>query len=53
MRIYEGVWKQPMSGNAGALWKCMSRLKNKLAVSDEISLMSFRKEGYMLEVMEK
>ena len=51
--IYEGVWKQPMSGNAGALWKCMSRLKNKLAVSDEISLMSFRKEGYMLEVMEK
>ena len=51
--IYEGVWKQPMSGNAGALWKCMSRLKNKLAVSDEISLMSFRKEGYMLEIMEK
>lgn len=36
-----------------SLWKCMSRLKNKLAVSDEISLMSFRKEGYMLEVMEK
>ena len=42
-----------MSGNASALWKCMSRLKNKLAVSEgRVSLMNFRNEGYLLEIVE-
>jgi len=51
--IYEEIWKQPMSGNASALWKCMSRLKNKLAVSEgRVSLMNFRNEGYLLEIVE-
>lgn len=49
-QIYEGAWNQPMAGNASALWKCISRLKGKLAVCEgEISLMSFRNQGYMLE----
>lgn len=51
--IYEEIWKQPMSGNASALWKCMSRLKNKLAASGgKVSLMNFRNEGYLLEIVE-
>lgn len=51
--IYEGVWKQPLSGNASAIWKCMSRLKNKLALSGgKVFLMTFRNEGYLLEIME-
>lgn len=52
-KIYEEIWKQPMSGNSSALWKCMSRLKNKLAVSNgKVSLMNFRNEGYLLEIVE-
>lgn len=51
--IYKEVWKQPMAGNASSLWKCISRLKSKLAVSDgTVSLMNFRNEGYMLEIIE-
>jgi len=51
--IYEGAWKQPMSGNASSLWKCISRLKRKLAVSaGGITLTNFRNEGYMLEIIE-
>lgn len=52
--IYEGAWDQPMAGNASALWKCISRLKNKLASCEEnISLMNFRNKGYMLEVIDR
>ena len=52
-KIYEEIWKQPMSGDANALWKCMSRLKNKLAASEgRISLMNFRNEGYLLEIVD-
>lgn len=51
--IYEGVWNQPMVKNPNALWKCISRLKSKLAVSDNrISLINFRNKGYLLEVVE-
>lgn len=51
--IYEGAWSQPMVGNASALWKCISRLKSKLlACEEEISLMSFRNKGYVLEIVE-
>lgn len=51
--IYEEIWKQPMSGDANALWKCMSRLKNKLAASEgRISLMNFRNEGYLLDIVD-
>lgn len=51
--IYEGAWSQPMAKNASALWKCISRLKSKLATAEsEISLMNFRNEGYSLEVIE-
>lgn len=50
--IYEGVWNQPLAGNVSALWKCISRLKGKLSgCEDEISLMSFRHQGYMLEIV--
>lgn len=50
--IYENVWKQPMSGNANAVWKSISRLKNKLTDADgEIALLSFRNEGYLLEII--
>lgn len=51
--IYEGAWSQPMAKNASALWKCISRLKSKLAVAEsEVSLLNFRNEGYLLEVIE-
>ena len=51
--IYKGAWDQPMSGNASALWKCISRLKNKLTVCEgEVSLMNFRNKGYLLEILE-
>ncbi len=51
-QIYEGAWNQPMAGNASALWKCISRLKGKLSGCEkEISLMSFRNQGYVLEIM--
>lgn len=50
--IYEKAWSQPISGNPSALWKCISRLKRKLAdCEEEISLMSFRNKGYMLEIV--
>lgn len=50
--IYEGAWSQPMAGNASALWKCISRLKGKLAACEgEISLMNFRNQGYLLEIV--
>ena len=52
-KIYERAWSQPMSGSASALWKCISRLKSKLASSDgSVSLMNFRNEGYLLEIIE-
>lgn len=51
-QLYEGAWNQPMAGNASALWKCISRLKGKLAVSDGwVVLTNFRNEGYMLELV--
>lgn len=50
--IYQGAWDQPMAGNASALWKCTSRLKNKLAASGgRVSLMNFRNKGYLLEIV--
>lgn len=50
--IYKGAWDQPMAGNPSALWKCMSRLKNKLSASDgEIALINFRNKGYVLEII--
>ena len=50
--IYEGAWGQAMAGNAGALWKCISRLKAKLSVCEgEICLMNFRNQGYLLEII--
>lgn len=52
-QIYEGAWSQPMASSANALWKCISRLKSKLTLSDgSISLLNFRNEGYMLEIIE-
>lgn len=52
-KIYERAWNQPLAGNASALWKCMSRLKSKLAASDDkVSLMNFRSKGYLLEILE-
>lgn len=51
--IYIGAWDQPMSGNANALWKCISRLKTKLSpCEDTISLINFRNKGYMLEIID-
>lgn len=51
-QLYEGAWNQSMAGNASALWKCISRLKGKLAVSDgRVVLTNFRNEGYMLELV--
>lgn len=50
--IYKGAWDQPMAGNAGAIWTCISRLKSKLeACAGQVSLMNFRGKGYMLEVL--
>lgn len=50
--IYKGAWKQPLNGNASALWKCISRLKGKLSACEkEISLLSFRNQGYLLEIV--
>lgn len=52
--LYKEAWSQPMIGNANALWKCISRLKNKLAAaSEKVVFMSFRNQGYMLEIMEE
>lgn len=50
--IYQEVWQQQLAGNAGALWKCISRLKTKLDDGGgNISLLNFRGEGYLLEVV--
>lgn len=50
--IYEGAWSRPMAGNASALWKCISRLKNKLSpYEEEVVLMNFRNKGYSLEIL--
>jgi len=49
--LYENAWKQPLSGDGGALWKQMSTLKKKLEVSDRILLTGSRGEGYMLEII--
>lgn len=49
--IYQGAWDQPMAGDANALWKCTSRLKNKLAACEEkVSLTTIRYKGYLLEI---
>lgn len=51
--IYEGAWDQPMAGSASSLWKCISRLKSKLAPSEGVvSLMNFRNRGYLLEILD-
>lgn len=51
--IYEGAWRQPLAGNISALWKCISRLKTKLSSCEkQISLMNFRNQGYLLEILE-
>lgn len=51
--IYEEVWKQPMVNNPSALWKCISRLKSKLEISNgSVSLTNYRNEGYVLEIRE-
>lgn len=53
-QIYEGAWDQQMAGNSGAVWTCISRLKSKLEVSGgQVTLMNFRGEGYMLELLDK
>lgn len=50
--IYEGAWSQPLAGNASALWKCVSRLKNKLAACEgKVALINFRNKGYLLEII--
>lgn len=51
--LYKEVWGQPMAGNASALWKCISRLKTRLEASGgQVSLLNFRNEGYLLEVID-
>lgn len=50
-RLYEEAWQQPMTGDAASLWSCISRLKSKLAASDQIALMNFRGQGYQLELV--
>lgn len=51
--IYRGAWDQPMTGSASALWKCISRLKNKLGECEgKISLLNFRNKGYTLEIID-
>lgn len=50
--IYKGAWDQPLAGNTNALWKCISRLKTKLASSEgKVSLINFRNKGYQLDIM--
>lgn len=52
--IYEGAWGQQMGENTSALWKCISRLKKKLSTYEQdISLMNFRKQGYLFEINPK
>lgn len=52
--IYNGAWDQPMAGNTSALWKCISRLKNKLAAGEgNVCLMNFRNKGYLLEILDR
>lgn len=51
--LYREVWRQPLAGNASALWKCISRLKTKLDDGGgNVSLLNFRGEGYLLEVID-
>lgn len=51
--IYKGAWDQPLAGSTSALWKCISRLKSKLAVCEgKVSLMNFRNKGYLLEIVD-
>lgn len=51
--IYKGAWDQQLAGSTSALWKCISRLKSKLAVCEgKVSLMNFRNKGYLLEIVD-
>lgn len=52
-QIYEAVWNQPMAKNASALWKCISRLKRKLEISNGyVTLTNYRNQGYAIEINE-
>jgi DNA-binding response OmpR family regulator len=49
--LYETVWKAPMAGDGGALWKQMSTLKKKLDKGGgALALTVSRGDGYMLEI---
>lgn len=51
--IYKGAWDQPLAGSTSALWKCISRLKSKLAVCEgRVALMNLRNKGYLLEIID-
>lgn len=51
-KVYEAIWKAPMAGGSGAVWKQVSRLKAKLeeASGGKITIHSARGEGYSLEI---
>lgn len=52
--LYQEAWNQPMGASVSSLWKCISRLKSKLAASGgRVALMNFRNEGYLLEIADR
>lgn len=48
--LYETVWKQPMGKDQNALYKQLSRIKQKLLPGCGVSLNVWRGEGYSLEI---
>ncbi len=50
--LYESVWGQPLKGDGAALWKHMSNLKKKIEVGGSVTLVTYRGDGYVLEILE-
>ncbi|MDL2318725.1 response regulator transcription factor [Eubacteriales bacterium OttesenSCG-928-A19] len=47
--LYGGVWKQPIAGDSGTLWRHLSTLKKKLeAMTKDVELTTARGKGYAL-----
>jgi DNA-binding response OmpR family regulator len=52
-KLYEAVWKQPLSGDSQALWAVISRLKRKLEdCGKRVGIKTLRQGGYQLKIIQ-
>jgi DNA-binding response OmpR family regulator len=48
--LYESIWKQPIQGEIGALWRQISNLKAKIEKAEIIHISTVRGKGYVFEI---